>query len=110
MEIKSLDEPKAVTVSVSGNLDATTAPEFEKVLVEQIERYAKPLVVNLEGVEYISSAGLRAILSVGKRMKSIEKRILLSGLRGAVKKVFEISGFYSIFEICETKGAALEQI
>lgn len=110
MEINTEYESKAITVSVSGDLDAVTAPVLEKTLSELIGTYAKPLVVNLEGVAYISSAGLRVILSTGKKMKTIEKPILLTGLNGAVKKVFEISGFYAIFDIFDTKWSAMERL
>lgn len=110
MEINTEYESKVITVFVSGDLDAVTAPELEKALSELIGTYAKPLVVNLEGVEYISSAGLRVILSTGKKMKEIEKQIFLAGLSGAVKKVFEISGFYEIFDIFDTNWSAKERL
>lgn len=110
MDINIKKEKNIPVVSVKGRIDAVTAPEFEKSLSELIEAKETTVLVNLGELEYISSAGLRSILATAKRLKTENGKMLFTGLKGPVEEVFKISGFYSIFTIFESEGAALEKI
>ena len=110
MDINTKKEKGIPVVSVKGRIDAVTAPEFEKSLSEIITSGEKTVLINLENLEYISSAGLRSILATAKRLKSENGKMLFTGLKGPVEEVFKISGFYSIFTIFESEGAALGSI
>ena len=66
------------------------------------------LALDLGGVEYISSAGLRVILASAKSLKSKDGMLLLANAQGPVKEVFDISGFGSVFSIYDSVEAALE--
>ena len=110
MEIATKKAGSAVVVSVTGRVDAVTAPEFEKGLLALMAGGDHTLVLNLAGLEYISSAGLRSILSTAKQLKAQNGTMLFAGLQGPVKDVFKISGFGSIFKIFETEEEALRQI
>ena len=110
MEIATKKKGGAVVVSVTERIDAVTAPEFEKGLLALMAGGDYTLVLNLTGLEYISSAGLRSILSTAKQLKTKNGKMLFTGLRGPVKDVFKISGFGSIFKIFETEEEALRQI
>ena len=87
-------------------MDAVTAPEFEKGISGFIEQGEKAFVINLSGLEYISSAGLRSILICARRLKELNGKLIFSGLQGNVKKVFTASNFYEIFKIydCDAEG------
>jgi stage II sporulation protein AA (anti-sigma F factor antagonist) len=108
MEIETAKEKDTVVVSVKGKIDAVTAPEFEKELANLIDRGENTFLLNFSGLEYISSAGLRSILSTAKQLKPKGGNILFSGLKGPVKDVFKISGFGTIFKIFETREDALK--
>jgi len=110
MDIRSNKEANAVFINVGGRMDAVTTPEFEKACDEWIQKGDKKLVINLERLDYISSAGLRGILSVGKKVKGDGGALVLCSLAGVVKQVFEVSGFSSIFPICDTPASALKKI
>lgn len=110
MEIATKKKGSAVVVSVTGRIDAVTAPEFEKGLLALMAGGDYTLVLNLTGLEYISSAGLRSILSTAKQLKAKDGKMLFTGLQGPVKDVFKISGFGSIFKLFETEEEALRQI
>jgi anti-anti-sigma factor len=110
MEIATRKEGGAMVVSVTGRIDAVTAPEFEKGLSALIAGGEIVLLLNLNGLEYISSAGLRSILTTAKQLKAQEGKLIFSGLNGPVKDVFKISGFGSIFKIFETEEEALRQV
>jgi anti-anti-sigma factor len=110
MEILTKKESTAQVVAVKGRVDAVTAPEFEKFLLDLVAKGEKKFVVDFSLLEYISSAGLRSVLSVAKKLKGEKGDIFFAGLQGPVEEVFKISGFYSIFKIFDSEQAALQQI
>jgi anti-anti-sigma factor len=110
MKIEAARMEKAVVIKVSGRMDAVTAPEFEQACDQWIQGDQKNLVLDLGALDYISSAGLRSVLSTGKKVKAVGGKLLLCSLSGMVKEVFEISGFASIFPLYETAESALAQV
>jgi anti-anti-sigma factor len=110
MEIQKRKEKNVLLVSVQGRVDAVTAPELEKDLLETIAGGEKRLLLDLSTLQYISSAGLRSLLVLAKKLKAEQGEILFAGLQGPVDEVFKISGFYSLFKIFDSQEAALSQI
>jgi anti-sigma B factor antagonist len=94
---KTLEDGK-LTVALEGRLDTFTAPDLEKELAESLEG-VKEIVLDLEGLEYISSAGLRVLLSTQKKMNEIEGTMLVRNINDIVKEVFEVTGFDEILTI-----------
>jgi anti-sigma B factor antagonist len=109
MEITTSAKNDVLLVTLNGRLDAVTAADFDQKINSLLTEGASSLVLNLHGLEYISSAGLRSILVTGKKLKSSNGGFALVGLRGVVKEVFEVSGFYSIFKIFESEEEALRR-
>ncbi|NQV35751.1 MAG: STAS domain-containing protein [Phycisphaeraceae bacterium] len=101
---------KALIASVEGRLDAETSSDMETQLNEAIEKERSSLILDLDHLEYISSAGLRVILSLAKKVKTSGKAFMLCSLQDSVEQVFEISGFVGIMKIVADKEAALGQI
>ncbi len=110
MEIQTRKDKAAVVVSIEGRMDAVTAPEFEKKVIDLISKGEKTFVVNFVELEYISSAGLRSILALAKKLKEQAGKILLTGVRGSVEEVFKISGFSSMFKMFDSEESALREI
>jgi len=108
MEIETAKEKSTVVFSVKGKIDAVTAPQFEKALASLIVQGENNFLLDLSGLEYISSAGLRGILATAKQLKPKGGNMIFSGLKGPVKDVFNISGFGTIFKIFETREDALK--
>ena len=101
----------AVTVmAVTGRLDAVTAPEFEKKVRGLIDEGNVRLVIDFENLDYISSAGLRGLLVTAKLLKSKEGKVGFAHIKGTVKEVFDISGFYSLFSIDDSVEAAIAKL
>lgn len=90
MKAKAYLRDESAVVAVSGRLDAMTAPEFERGCADYS---AGRLVLDLSDLEYISSAGLRSILTLAKRLKASGGTLALCGLNGLVQEVFTVSGF-----------------
>ncbi len=87
----------ALTVGLEGRLDTNTAPQLEEVLKDSIEGIVS-LTLDLEKLEYISSAGLRVLLSTQKTMsKQGDMKIAHAG--GAIREVFEVTGFSDILVV-----------
>ena len=89
MTIEKTTENEKVTLTVSGRLDTTTAPELEAALDEVLEN-TKELIFNLENLEYISSAGLRVILKAQKSIKT-KGSMKLTGVNDSIMEVFDIT-------------------
>jgi anti-anti-sigma factor len=110
MEFNSNKEQGTVTIEVSGRMDANTAPEFEQECAKWLEQGETTLIVDLQNLEYISSAGLRSVLASGKKLKAQNGSLILCNLSGMVEEVFNISGFSSIFPIYDSKETALKNV
>ena len=93
------EERGAVTVaSISGSLDATTSPQLTEFFTRQLADGRFNLVVDLAGLEYTSSAGLRVLLNTTKQARQRGGDVRLAAPVPNVKKVFELSGFTSIMK------------
>ncbi len=93
---KSVENGSAV-FSLEGRLDTVTAPELEKALKESLEGVSK-LTLDFEGLDYISSAGLRVLLSVQKLM-SKQGSMKLRRVGETIMEIFEVTGFSDILTI-----------
>jgi anti-anti-sigma factor len=110
MEIAVTNETDIFIFAIKGRLDAVTVPELEQRLSEWFEGTGKKLIFDLEGLDYISSAGLRTFLSTAKKMKARDGNLCMTRLRDNVKDVFTISGFISLIPAFDTLGAAQDSM
>lgn len=97
-------------MAASGRVDAATAGAFEAQIDVALAGGAQKMVLNLEGVDYISSAGLRSILAAAKKMSARQGRLMLAGMKGTVREVMEIAGFLSIFKSFPTVSEAVQAL
>jgi len=102
MEINQKEESGIVTISIKGRMDADTAPEAEKTVNSILKGDSNRLLFDLEQLEYLSSAGLRVLLSAAKELKRREGKIVLCSLNEFVKEIFEVSGFESLIPISDS--------
>ena len=107
MEVTAREESGCTVAKVAGRLDAATAPVFEKTCDEWIGKGTKKLVLDLSSLDYVSSAGLRAVLSTMKKLKAAGGGLAVSGLTGVVKEVFTISGFDALLPIGDSVAQAI---
>jgi anti-sigma B factor antagonist len=92
------------TLNLTGRLDTHTSPAFEKKLFACLKAGTLHVVIDCSDLEYISSAGLRAISKASEVFKSRQGELILCKLKDYIKDVFEISGLdsmISISNICE---------
>ena len=91
---KSIDE---LVLEITGRLDTITAPALDKTINENLGEI-KSLILDFKNLEYISSAGLRVLLSTQKKIQQ-KGTMKLKNVREEVMDVFEITGFADILSI-----------
>lgn len=97
MEIRKMQEGNTLTITLKGRLDTTTAPRLEAELKTGISKVTE-LVFDFAELEYISSAGLRVILSAQKVMNR-QGSMVIRNVNENVMEVFEVTGFVDILTI-----------
>ena len=85
------------TIEIVGRLDTLTAPALDKMIANELEGVTE-LTLDMNALEYISSAGLRVILTTQKKMQKIGSMKLI-GVREVVMEVFEMTGFTDVLTI-----------
>jgi anti-sigma B factor antagonist len=89
-----------VTVlQVTGRLDSTTSPALGERLTAILGADKTPILVDFSQLEYISSAGFRALLQAAKRADQNTAKLVLCGVSGKVRQLFDLGGFLDLFTI-----------
>ena len=97
LNIEKKIEGKSLVMKLVGRLDTTTAPEVEKEVKEGIEGIEN-LTFDIASLEYISSAGLRVLLSAQKIMNK-QGNMVVKNASDEVKEIFEVTGFADILTL-----------
>lgn len=97
MEILKEANASALTISIIGRLDTTTAPELENSLKESLDGITD-LTLDFKALEYVSSAGLRVLLAAQKQMNK-QGKMVIKNVNSDINEVFEITGFSDILTI-----------
>lgn len=96
MDIIKKSEGGKLTYTVKGNLDTVTSPDLQKELDAQ-DPSVREIVFDFSALDYISSAGLRVMLTANKRMMASGGTMTIANTRPAVREVFDMTGFSDIF-------------
>ena len=110
MDIGLERQDGALIAKPEGRVDGINASDFEKALRDAIDEGGGPLIVDLENLTYISSAGLRAILLIAKLLAQRNAGFGLCSLSDPIREVFEISGFDKIVSIHGSRSDALAAV
>ena len=86
-----------VTITVAGRLDTTTAPALEKAINENVQE-EKHLILDIQELEYLSSAGLRVLLGAQKKMQKIGS-MKVRNVCEEIMEIFDMTGFSDILQI-----------
>lgn len=107
MEVALKQENGTLVAQVEGRIDGNTAREFEDAVQAAVGNDVRSLVIDLESLDYISSAGLRALLLIAKEMWKKEAKFALCSLSKPVSEVVELSGFDKIIPVHPSQAEAL---
>jgi len=98
MEIKKNEISGGVELTLIGRIDTVTAPNLHPVLIEAVES-SEIVVLDFDGVGYVSSAGLRVLLQGQKLAQNTDKSMKLKNVSSEVMEVFDVTGFSGILTI-----------
>lgn len=96
-------------IEVEGNIDSRTAGEFEKKTVEATQKEDK-LIIDLSKVEFLSSAGLRALLMLYRQVKARNGKIVLVGVSEEIQDVMENTGFINFFILADQMDDGVKEL
>ncbi len=98
MNIAKTQDGTKLTLTLEGRLDTTTAPELEDE-IKQVGTETTELTLDFHALDYLSSAGLRVILSAQKQMNATGGKMVITGVNETIMEVFEVTGFVDILTI-----------
>jgi anti-sigma B factor antagonist len=98
MEIITAKQGQATVTTLVGSVDALTAPQATQALLDQVEKGAVKLILDMDQIDFISSAGLRMILGAVKAARAQGGDLRLAGGVDDVRKVLRMSGFTAILK------------
>lgn len=97
MNINKTSENGTITIALDGRLDTSTAPKLMNE-IDSLENF-DTLVFDLSSLEYISSAGLRAILSAQKKANGMNSKLIIENVNELCKEIFDVTGFTDVLNI-----------
>jgi len=106
MELREEHRDNNLVVAVAGRLDVIASPELETRLLAVIDTGVQILVLDVSKLEYISSAGLRVLIVVAKKIRAEGGDMVFSGADLNIKKILDISGFTKMFKIVDSPDDA----
>ena len=98
MNITIQETDAKIIATLAGELDTAAAQEAEKQLQPLLDSKGKEVVLDCTDLEYISSSGLRVLLSILKQAQSVGSRVVLKNVKDVIRDVLDLTGFISIFE------------
>lgn len=93
-----------------GQINSANAAALESDFMAQFEKGERKIVLDLEHLSYISSAGLRLFLLLAKKLKQANGALVICNVQSNVLEVLEITGFLSILAVCDTRSEALARL
>jgi anti-anti-sigma factor len=98
MDITKNYNGKELTIKVGDRIDTVTAPDFENEILDEMGKFDS-LIIDFSNLEYISSAGLRVLISTQKKLKSDNIPMVIKNVSDQIKEIFQMSGFDKILKI-----------
>lgn len=109
VDIKEDKNGDILILRVKGRLDAISSPNAEKTVFDSINNGQTKLLLDFSGVEYLSSAGMRMLLSTTKKLKALSGKLVVCSLTTNVLDVLKMSGFDHVLEIAKSEEEGLKK-
>lgn len=108
-KVEREDKDNIVIFNLSGHLDAHTAPDFEEEIEKALKEKKFNLIVNLEKLDYIASAGLGVFMGYIEDIRENNGDIIITNSTEKVYKVFDLLGFPNIFKIHDSIEVSINE-
>jgi anti-anti-sigma factor len=99
MELSGEREGDVLVLTPEGRIDGSNSADFQSAVMERIDEGSESILLDFAGISYISSAGLRAVLILAKKLNQVNGSFALCSMQQSVQSVFEVSGFVKIIDV-----------
>ena len=110
MDLQAKYQDNVLVLAVEGRIDGTNAGELESATNSAIKEDDKAVVLNLQELTYISSAGLRSILITAKNLSARQAKFALSNIPANIMEIIKIAGFDKIISVYEDLNSAISAV
>ncbi|HEX3896274.1 MAG TPA: STAS domain-containing protein [Rudaea sp.] len=107
IEIQQEQQGATRILALSGRLDTDTSADVELTLQDLLGAGERNFLIDLTGIGYVSSAGLRVLLATAKQLEGGKGSLRLCGLNPSVRQVFDVAGFSKLFALFPDRATAL---
>ncbi len=108
MEISTTQYKHCDVLTLKGRIDSSTAPQFEQAIKATTDMSRFKIVLDMSGLEFMSSAGLRVLVNAQKICKRYNRgEVVLTGIPPNIKSALDLSGFTALFKVYEDKLTAV---
>ena len=109
VSIQEEAEGDILILRMSGRLDAVSSPTAERKVFDYVNHGQHKLLLDFSGIDYLSSAGMRMLLSVTKKLKTLSGKLVLCSVTINVMDILKMSGFDHVLEITQTEEDGLRR-
>jgi anti-sigma B factor antagonist/stage II sporulation protein AA (anti-sigma F factor antagonist) len=109
VEMQEEKKGDVLVLRMKGRLDAISSPSAEKKVFDHINDGEHKLIFDFSGIEYLSSAGMRMLLSTAKKLKTLSGKLVLCSITPNVLDVLRMSGFDHVLELTKSEEEALRR-
>ena len=106
LNIEFNQEEPFLMIHLEGRLDATTSPILEKQLADQLQIKGSRIIIDFTQVDYLSSAGMRLLLSISKKAKASDSKVAFCCINDEVMEIIKMAGFERILSIFSSQEEA----
>ena len=107
MSLNIEDKGNVKIVKLSGKLDVNLSMSIESELEQLVDSGSNNIILELSGVEYLSSSGIRVLISIMRKIKDNNGRLVLSSITDIIKKILKTVELEDLFEVYENVDEAL---
>lgn len=107
MELSGERDGEVLVLTPEGRIDGSNSADFQSAVMERIDEGSESILLDFAGISYISSAGLRAVLILAKKLNQTKGKFALCSMQQSVRSVFEVSGFVKIINVHPGREEAL---
>jgi anti-anti-sigma factor len=109
VSIKEETSGDILILRMTGRLDAVSSPTAERKVFDYVNKEQHKILFDFSGVDYLSSAGMRMLLSVAKKLKTLSGKLVIFGITTNVMDVLKMSGFDHVLELTGSQEEGLRK-
>ena len=110
MTVMTEKSGEVMVVTISGRIDAATSPQLGEVLARLVDARETRLLIDMAGVDYVSSAGLAVLFTYMQKLGSGNGKMAFSALSERVEELFYVVGFHSLISLYRTREEGLARL